>query len=112
MEYVLNWSTVTDVIITDESLSGESCATGTFGINPLDSDSISDQDKVKTPPGAGMSSRPSSRHTSRPTTPIDLIRPKQRPRASSRPTTPSYSRRMPEPGPRQANNTLTQTDVF
>ena len=42
MEYVLNWSTV-----TDESLSGESCATNTFGMNPLDSHSISNQDKTQ-----------------------------------------------------------------
>ena len=56
MEYVLEWLTVTHVIVIDESLS------------------IGDQDKVKTTPGARISSRPSSKHSSRPTTPIDLIK--------------------------------------
>ena len=79
MEYFLDWTTVTDTPITDESLSGDTCTTGTFGVNPLDSDSNSEQNIVKTPQGASYGSRPNSSHSSRPTTPSRHI---------SRPTTP------------------------
>ena len=73
MEYFLDWLTVTDTPLTDKSLSGDSRTTGTFGVNPLDSDSNCEQNQVQNPQGASNGLRPNSRHISRPTTPIEMI---------------------------------------
>ena len=94
MDYSANWPRDTETprsaaldSTTDDSMSSESYATGTFMMNPVITESGSDPERTGTSHGSSPRSRPPSRHSSRPTSPGG---PRSRPhsRHSSRPNSP------------------------